>query len=324
MGVTLDLFECFDILGVQPGAHLREIRSAFRRLALVCHPDVAGPGSAKKFETVAAAYARLKTATPAQISESLKKGSRGAPFSREKAGVRRSREAHREREQSERSKRVSDLLLERALVDAELYLARVMEKAARVKEEQQSSSFAVRLLSAHPGVRMLALAALIRRPVDGAVLLALLEMVKRWVPDDDTIESLTLLSFSKKQKEELLRALSTKIPLLSEPSAFALMRWSLLSEAGVVVYEKMLSHPSARVIAHALPRWPRKEPPDDLTLIRLLKKEEEVVLVPLLRLLKDRKVPSWACARVRLLAEKHASASVRVWARSIVQAQNLV
>ena len=55
MGVTLDLFECFDILGVQPGAHLREIRSAFRRLALVCHPDVAGPGSAKKFETVAAA-----------------------------------------------------------------------------------------------------------------------------------------------------------------------------------------------------------------------------------------------------------------------------
>ncbi|MDI9370044.1 MAG: J domain-containing protein [Synergistaceae bacterium] len=333
MGVTLELFECFDILGVQPGAHLKEIRSAFRRLALSCHPDVAGPGSAKEFETVAAAYARLKSATPTQVTESLKKkkakakgARRGAsPYSRESSRDRgRSRSSRREKKAGDRSQRVSDLMLERALVDAELYFARIMEKAARSTDAPQSASLAVRLLSAHPAVRMLAIGALIKSSIDAAVLSALVEMVKRWPPDDDVIESLFMLNFSKAQKEAMLSALSAKIPLLSECSALALMRFASRSPAGALVYERMLSHSSHRVLASALPKWPRKEPPDDLTLIRLLKRDEDVVLVPLLRLLRARRIPAWAAARVKLLAEKHESPAVRVWAGSIVQAQNLV
>ena len=52
MGLPLGLAESFDILGVKPGDNPGEIRSAFRRLALTCHPDVAGSKHAARFERI--------------------------------------------------------------------------------------------------------------------------------------------------------------------------------------------------------------------------------------------------------------------------------
>ncbi len=332
MGVFLELTDCFEILGVQPGAHLREVRSAFRRLALSCHPDVAGPQTAKQFETIAAAYAQLKSATPAQISESLKKKKSkstfdgGAPFSWQKNSPRKPKSEQREeraREQ-ERSKRVRDLLLEKAMVEAELSLARIIEKAARKDERSAPAALTKRLLSTHPGVRLLALGALARQPLHKSVSASLMEMIRLWPPDDDTVEHLLLLDYSAEQKGDVLTALGTRVALLSETSALAVVRWAVQSPVKASIVAKMLSHPSPRVIAHALSRWTQKELPDDLTLIRLLKREEDEVLIPLLRILKDRKLPVWASGRVRMLAEIHTSPAVRVWARSIVRAQNLV
>jgi len=330
MDVVMELSECFDILGVQPGAHLKEVRSAFRRLALTCHPDLAGPQGAKKFEAAAAAYARLKSATPAQISESLKKKkSRGAfagsPFARGGKEARMSREGRRAAKEDDRSQRVRDLMLERALVETELTLARIVEKAARTGDSREPVSVAQRLASSHPGVRLLAMGALARSKPDRETFASLVGMLRRWPPDDDIMEHLTLIDCTAEQKLEIIAALEPRVHLLSEASAFSLMRWGSSSRADESLNERMLSHPSPRVIARALARWRRREPPDDLTLIRLLKREEEEeVLVPLLRLLKERSIPAFACARVRLLSENHASAAVRVWAGSIVRAKNLV
>lgn len=330
MGVVLELTDCFEILGVQPGAHLREIRSAFRRLALSCHPDIAGPQNAKQFETIAAAYAQLKSATPAQISELVKKqrthgnSEKGSPFSWRKSPPRRQKGERWDERERESSKRVRDLLLEKALVEAELSMARILEKATRKDEQRTSPSLAKRLVSAHPGVRALALGALAGSPPEKAVFSAMIEMLRMWPPDDDTVEHILLLDFSGEQKADIAAALSAQSALLSEASALALLRWVALLPVKMSVVRKLLSHPSPRVLSQALARWSEKSLPDDLTLIRLLRREEDEVLVPLLRILKDRNVPVWAYGRVKILAENPVSSAVRVWAQSIVRAQNLV
>ncbi len=53
------------VLGLQPGATLNEIRSAYRRLAKLHHPDAAGERSLARFLAVQAAY-ELLIAGPAQ------------------------------------------------------------------------------------------------------------------------------------------------------------------------------------------------------------------------------------------------------------------
>ena len=320
--------DCFEILGVRPGAHLHEVRSAFRRLALSCHPDVAGPQAAKQFEVVAAAYARVKSATPAQIAESLKKKSKAtreqsSPFSWRRPPRRRKGSDDRESER-ERSQRVQDLLLERALVEAELALARILEKASREEESRSASSLTKRLLSAHPAVRLLALGVLSGRAPEQAVFTALVEMLRAWPPDDEIVESLLLVRFSQEQKQIIASTVGAKSAILSELSAMALLRWASLMPEKAPFLLKMLSHPSSRVLARTLALWPRKELPDELSLIRLLKMSEDEVLVPLLTILRGHPLPAWARGRVKMLAEKHPSPAVRVWALSIVRARNLV
>jgi curved DNA-binding protein CbpA len=331
MGVILELTDCFEILGVQPGAHLRDIRSAFRRLALSCHPDVAGPHAAKQFETIAAAYAQLKSATPGQISESLKKkkannaSGRTSPFSWGENSHRRKRSDEEEkRKEQERSARVRNLLLEKTIVEAELALARILDDAARADEKRSSASLSKRILSTHPGVRLLALGSLGRKTPEKSVFSALLEMVRTWPPDDDTVEHLLILDLPEDKKGEMAAALTARGSLLSERSALSLIRWSAFSAAKHSVVRKMLSHPSPRVVSQALGRWTEKCLPDDLTLVRLLKRDDEEILVPLLRILRDKHLPAWASGRVKMLAGNHSSPAVRVWAQSIVRAQNLV
>ncbi|KAJ1297984.1 hypothetical protein BS78_01G419900 [Paspalum vaginatum] len=50
----------YDVLGLSPGASAREIKDAYRRLALAVHPDAApGPADADDFIRVHAAYSTL-------------------------------------------------------------------------------------------------------------------------------------------------------------------------------------------------------------------------------------------------------------------------
>lgn len=47
----------YEVLGVQRNATIEEIRAAFRKLALLCHPDVnADPGAGDKFKEINGAY----------------------------------------------------------------------------------------------------------------------------------------------------------------------------------------------------------------------------------------------------------------------------
>ena len=50
----------FRTLGLSPDASWDDVKSAFRRLALACHPDVAGPASARRFQEITQAYMTLR------------------------------------------------------------------------------------------------------------------------------------------------------------------------------------------------------------------------------------------------------------------------
>ena len=60
MKVSVEISHNLRILGLSPGATPSEVRSAFRRLARTCHPDIAGRQSARRFEQITGAYTFLK------------------------------------------------------------------------------------------------------------------------------------------------------------------------------------------------------------------------------------------------------------------------
>ena len=56
MGNRVSAKDYYAILGVTPADSLRGIRSAYRRLAKVCHPDRAGTQGKRKFQDIQEAY----------------------------------------------------------------------------------------------------------------------------------------------------------------------------------------------------------------------------------------------------------------------------
>ncbi|MEA4881163.1 MAG: J domain-containing protein [Synergistaceae bacterium] len=325
MGLPLDLAESFDILGVKPGDDPGHIRSAFRRLALTCHPDVAGSKHAARFERIAGAYALLRRATPEEIGELLRK-----PPQKEEKKPR----SHFWRKKTDRKKppsgetpsdslRVRELLLEKALVEAEIAVTRLFSSSSR-REEEDLSSLRLRLLGSLPGVRLLALASLGKRGEEKEVFAILLEMARRWPSDDETVEGLLLQNLREEQRYALSEILCSNAPLLSERAALELLRRIRRFPGKDDLLQKMLFHPAPSVLSRALGAWSSPSLPDELTLLRLLKRGEEEILVPLLRLLRLRGAPPWAAGRIRSLSSGHPGAAVRVWAGSIVRAENLV
>jgi len=90
---TYDLYE---VLGVAPSATTAELRRAYRQLALVHHPDRAGPHSAARFAQIAEAYRMLsdptartaydayrfeRTAARVQTADDLRQGNDGRGWS---------------------------------------------------------------------------------------------------------------------------------------------------------------------------------------------------------------------------------------------------
>lgn len=335
MAMPLEITDCFEILGVAPGAHPGEIRAAFRRLALTFHPDVAGSRGSEKFEAIVAAYSILKTATPEQMTDALKRAKKRPGAAPERTGGSSSfrwgrrrkkesppREEKRDGKKEEGSGRVRELLLERALVEAELAVARLLEKSRG--EEESPSGLALRLRGDHPQVRLMALRSLTGKAPEGEVFQALLEMARRRPLDDETLELLLLIDLDSGKKRDLARALAFRLPSAEEKTALALLRWMSRMPGRDELMGRALLNPSARVIASALASWPPRSLPDELVLIRLLRRDEEAVLIPLLRLVKSAGVPPWAGPRIAALSEKHSSPAVRVWAGSIVRSGNLL
>ena len=326
MALLPGLAESFDILGVKPGDNPARIRSAFRRLALSCHPDVASSKQAVAFERIVTAYALLRKTSPEEMEEVFRahgekdKGRPRSPFRRKK------REGERpfRGEKPDDSLRVRELLLEKTLVEAEIIVTRLSSRPERDGKNEERATLRLRLLGSLPGVRLLALASLGKRAADKEFFDVLIEMARRWSSDDETVEGLLLQDLGEDQKALLAGVLCSNASLLSEKTALEVLRRIRRFSKENDFLAKMLFHPSSAVLSRALGAWHDPALPGDLTLVRLMKREEEEVLVPLLRILRTRGAPPWVRERIKILSSGHPAAAVRVWAGSIVRAENLV
>lgn len=56
----MEVSECFEILGLKPGVSMREIRQAYRKLALQHHPDRSGRSESETFRLITDAYNTLR------------------------------------------------------------------------------------------------------------------------------------------------------------------------------------------------------------------------------------------------------------------------
>ena len=333
MNAAYEIVENLEILGLTPGSTLKEIRSAFRSLARTCHPDVAGPQSEKAFERITGAYMLLKNLSPELLQN--------PPVPREKAGKSRSRSPFSwkrrepDREKTQRTARdeapgsedehIRGLRLEKALLDAELEMAKLRQQLKTQEEESEVGKLILRLSSTHPTVRMLAVSASVEWIRSPVLQNAVDDMLRRFPPDRDMMLLIPNLARDRELHLRFATVIAGRAGSLDEAAALLFLQWTgALRERGPLL-AKFLAHPSHAVLTGTLQRWPAKHPvPDDLSLLRLLRIDDEDILLPLLRLLRGAPAPVWARPRLKNLADAHPSPGVRVWARSIVGSADLV
>jgi hypothetical protein len=335
----------FKTLGLPSDASWDEVKSAFRRLARMYHPDVAGPDGARKFAEITEAYMTLK--------ESISKGS---PKSGVTAPGAPRRAAHSVRVADRREKRESifkkfwRMLFSRkehvAAVDGESFdydlpparvrflgsiisraeseMLALLSRRSEVKSRNRTEAILRRLKSRHPGVVMLALRSMSQRDATDEVRRAVIEYFTKFAPAAEVLESLLSLFSSSPKAVDLSRALAGHACVFSPSDAMLILRWFKRHAISRECYAAFLVHPSDTVTASALSAWPQGlSLPDSVDLLSLLKKEDESVLVPLLRLMKKERVHSWLVPAIIKLATDHKSPAVRVWASTIVRDQNL-
>ncbi len=327
-------------LGLAPGAGWDEVKSAFRRLARTCHPDVVGPAGTRRFAEITRAYMTLKdtmaregssprgsasaASPPRARSRRAARGRLLAPLrsslTRAAAAVRAlfaqaARERARRRAE-ERENLLRDREVERILARAE---ARMADLLARAGESAPDAEAALaRLRSRRPEVVLLALERLSTLTGRPEVRGALAERLRR---EEDPEILRRILSLYPRPDGEIDAALARAAPRLDPSSAeFALRRFRSFPRLDPAYLLPFLEHRSPRVIGEALAIWPPSAAPPDLPLLaRLLASEEEVLLIPLLRLLRRGRVPGALLPRLRALAGESPFPAVRVWALAIVR-----
>jgi hypothetical protein len=328
----------FKILGLSQDASWEDVKHAFRRLARLYHPDIAGPDGAGKFAEITEAYMTLKEMSSggagkisrAQVSDSRtsyrETGNAGDGSILKKLWRKLFSRKHGEDCDSFRDgvipparARFIDGIISRA--ETEMY--GILSQRDDFVIKNKVEAVILRLVSRHPAVVMLALRQISVCNIREEVAQAVVEHFRKNVPATDTLERLLDVFSNSPKRGELAGALLPHLEKLTESDALVLLsrfrRWKAPQE----MIRPFLTHRSPAVIANALSCWPSAGIGERPELAGLLKKDEEAVLVPLLRLLRREKLPLWAAVRLEKLMKEHPSPAVRVWASAIVRDQNL-
>jgi hypothetical protein len=326
----------FRTLGLGPDASWEDVKRAFRRLARIYHHDVAGPSGTHKFTEITEAYMSLKET----VSVGFGRQARPQPASRN--AVPREDAARGESifkkfwkklfswEKKNSASEEDDFMspararfigsvISRA--ESEIYgiLSKKNEFVSRVRME----AVIRRLQSRHPAVVLLALRQISIYNVKDEIASAVIDHFKRSVPAPDTLERILDAFSNSPRRDDLARVMLSHIPRFSETDVLILLgrfkRWKMRPD----FLRPFLSHKSSAVVAGALSCWPTEGPCERIELAGLLRKDEENILIPLLRILRKEKLPFWAGGRIEHLMKEHPSPAVRVWASAIVRDQNL-
>ena len=330
----------FETLGLSSDATWDDGKPAFTQLARTYHPDIAGPSGARKFAEITEAYMTLKeVASPSlgkipvrrapDVRTYRKAGKREPIFSilrRMILSFLRKRETREEGSKnggiSPAAARFIGSVIARAESEMYAVLSRREEFASRVK----SDAIIRRLKSRRPAVTLLALRQLSQSGMSDDAASAAVEHFRRNMPCAEVLEVLLDVFSNSPKRDDMVRALLFHAQKFSEQEAVMLLgrlkRWRVKSE----FLRPFLMHKSPAVIAGALASWPEDSdavPGERSELTILLCKDDEAILIPLLRLLKKEKLPRWTGVRLSNLMKGHPSAAVRVWASAIVRDQKL-
>ena len=328
----------FRTLGLSPDANWEDVKRAFRRLARVYHPDVAGPAGTRRFAEITEAYMALKDRVSAGFAKSPAHQARA-----EKNSVPRTEPAREESifrkfwkklfsREEKKSAESEDEVMPQARVRfigsvisrAESEIFSVMSKKDEFISRGRTDALIRRLKSRHPAVVLLALRQISVYSVKDEIALAVIDHFKKNIPVSETLERVLDVFSASTRRDELARVMLSHMSKFSDADAMILLgrfrRWKMRPE----FIRPFLSCGSPAVVAYALSSWPAEgRGGDGMELTGLLKHDEESILVPLLRVLKREKLPPWAGGRLEKLMKEHPSPAVRVWASAIVRDQNL-
>jgi hypothetical protein len=153
---------------------------------------------------------------------------------------------------------------------------------------------------------------------------AAVEHFRRNMPCGEVLEVLLDIFSNSPKREDIVRALLLHAQRFSEQEAVMFLGRLKQWKARTEFMRPFLLHKSPAVIASALSGWPEGAVSGERSeLTILLCKDDEAILIPLLRLLKKENLPRWTVGRLLSLMKEHPSAAVRVWASAIVRDQKL-
>jgi len=343
MGVSPEIVQNLRILGLPSDATADDVRSAFRRLAKIYHPDVAGKQYTRKFERISNAYAALKDLplgeffhADAGIAESTQDAS---VFKNDIPGFRlifrnalekpfawyrkRQERIGAEKERSRRAvedakKRI--LLKEETRIDAilnrgERLLGDLLNRRERELRRVGIQGLALRLSSSRCQIRHMALAHVGELVNKTEVFEALLKSLQKWDIDDKTARIVASLPLEPEKHRKLAYSLA------SRPMPDLLLSNLLHSHnpADRELMELYLNHAGARGITSILRRWPQGAFVSEATLCRLISHEDESVLIAVLSAMKQRSIPCPLGELKQLDAYlSHPNIGVRVWAKALL------
>jgi hypothetical protein len=333
----------FKVLGLATDASWDEVKSAFRRLARKYHPDVAGPEGTRKFSEITEAYMTLKETIA------------GGPSSRRAARERTERDQRQPQQAAPYEKGESifksfwnklfggaktgshesepfdcDLppvrlrFVGSVISRAESDMRTILSRCGEVKARGRTEAILRRLRSGHPGVVMLALRSISGREATNDMRRAVIDHFARHTPSTEILESLLSLFSASGMSADLARVLASHAGNFSAADSMMALRWLRRQNAPRECFAPFLSHPLAPVVAATLNGWPQNQSlPESVDMLGLLKRDEESILTPLLRLLRRERVPMWLMPSINKLMSEHKSPVVRVWASAIVRDRKL-
>jgi curved DNA-binding protein CbpA len=345
MSISIEVVHSLRILGLPPDATASEIRSAFRRLARTCHPDVVGRQGARKFEQITGAYTFLKNLTQEELGleklqeeRSCRSESATAPpvprafrwgwvlmwrqKRKERLNAERERQERFAREMEEKIKQKREASIENILTRWEKAVENLLILAEQENQNGSVQDLLLRLSSGVSQVRHLALSRLGTLANRAELFDATFRLLQKWAIDDKTARLVASLPFTPENHQALARKLAGRVSVMPNSLLVHLLRLQSTSPLDRELLELYLQKATPSGIALILRYWPKGPFVSAPVLRDLLSHKSEVVLVPLLSAMKQRSVPCPEWGRQYLAAHlSHPSVAVRVWAKALLPNQ---
>ncbi|MGB4366357.1 MAG: J domain-containing protein [Acetomicrobium sp.] len=295
----------YKLLDLQPGVCFADVKKAFRKKALLCHPDIAGEEYSFQFQQINEAYLALKNALL------------------NKSAVKSPAKSH-----TKTSGDTKDLLIkkeiENILKEAQEYLSELV-KTVGDDCKIKLSDILLRLQSRHPEVRFIAADHLRRLEWEESYMDELMKTIPKILFDDAMLD--VMLDFLSKAprhcQKKIIPLVSTSVKNLGERACIKLLYWGKQAGWSVKALMPLLSHPSSRVVSLALSMLPSIDEVPLTVVLSLIKVKDEEVLIPLLKKLKGNRYLCCLQGKVRELAADHPSLNVRAWASWLVRDMNV-